>query len=44
MPGTKATKITLCVALIVAVVAVVFFFVFPWLSASLQPDAIVYRN
>ena len=43
MPGTKRVKIALMVGLIAVILAVIFFFVFPWLSGLMQPDTIVYR-
>ena len=43
LPGSKNAKIAALVAIVLAVSALLFFVVYPWLSDTLQPGAPVYR-
>lgn len=44
MPGQKRTKIALTASIVIGVIGLIFFFVFPSLSHLVEPDTIVYRN
>lgn len=43
LPGSRNAKIAALVAIVLAVSALLFFIVYPWLSDTLQPGATVYR-
>lgn len=43
LPGGRNIKIATLTAIVLAVVALLFFVVYPWLSDTLQPGATVYR-
>lgn len=43
LPGSRNAKIATLVVIVLAVLALLFFVIYPWLSDTLQPGATVYR-